>query len=125
MGSHLKRAILLVDHGSKRAESNERLDRLAALVREKSPGEIVAAAHMEIAEPSIAAGIATCVEAGAERIVVHPFFLGPGRHIQKDIPELVAAAAELHPGIEIRISEPFGVHAGLIDSVMTWLREAD
>jgi sirohydrochlorin ferrochelatase len=31
---------------------------------------------------------------------------------------LVAAAAKLHPEIEIRISEPLGLHEGLIDAVL-------
>ena len=101
MEGNVKRAILLVDHGSKREEANRQLDRLAAAVREKSPSEIVEFAHMEIAVPSIADGIARCVDGGAELIVVHPFFLGPGRHTQQSIPELVAAAAAHHPGIEI------------------------
>ena len=125
MEGDVRRAILLVDHGSKREEANRQLDRLAAAVREKSPSEIVEFAHMEIAAPSIADGIARCVDGGAELIVVHPFFLGPGRHTQQSIPELVAAAATHHPGIEIRISEPFGAHPGLIDSVLDWLREVD
>ena len=71
MEGDVKRAILLVDHGSKREEANRQLDRLAAAVREKSPREIVEFAHMEIAAPSIADGIARCVDGGAELIVVH------------------------------------------------------
>lgn len=76
---------------------------------------------MEIAEPSIAAGILRCVEAGAETIVVHPYFLGPGRHTQESIPQLVEAAKVLHPNVEIRISEPLGMDAGFIEAVERWV----
>ena len=37
----------------------------------------------ELAEPSIRDSFASCVEQGAKRIVVSPFFLFPGRHWQQ------------------------------------------
>ena len=114
----MKRAILLVDHGSRLPEANAGLDELADALRERVPEQIVAVAHLEIAQPDIAAGIATCVEKGAEAIVVHPYFLSPGQHTTKDIPAQVAAAAQQHPGIQIQISETLGGHAALLDVVL-------
>lgn len=73
---------------------------------------------MELAEPSVAKGIARCIDAGAQTIVVHPYFLGPGRHTQESIPKLVEMAAQQHPDVEIRISEPLGLHEGLVDAVL-------
>jgi sirohydrochlorin ferrochelatase len=114
----MKRAILLVDHGSQRDDANAQLAKVADAVRARIPDEIVEIAHMEIAEPTIAQGIARCVEAGVQLIILHPYFLGPGRHTQESIPELVDAAARDHPNLEIRISEPLGLHDGLIDVVL-------
>ena len=114
----MKRAILLVDHGSRRADANAQLASVAAAVRARIPNEAVEIAHMEIAEPTIAQGIAQLALGGAELIIVHPYFLGPGRHTRESIPELVAAAARDHPDLEIRITEPLGVHDGLIDAVL-------
>lgn len=70
---------------------------------------IVEPAHMEIAEPSIAQAVGRCVAAGAGRVVVAPYFLSKGRHIQDDIPALVAAAQEQYPGIACSIAEPIGI----------------
>ena len=61
--------------------------------------EIVEPAHMELAEPSIATAYDRCVKRGAQRIVVCPFFLGPGKHWTQDIPRLTAEAAHAHPAI--------------------------
>jgi sirohydrochlorin ferrochelatase len=120
----MKSAILLVDHGSRRVEANELLIRVAAEVRKRRPDEIVEIAHMEFARPSITEGLARCVEAGAQRIVVHPYFLGPGRHTQESIPELLAESASAHPGIDIQIAEPLGLHPGLIEAVLDRVDEA-
>ena len=121
----MKRAILLVDHGSRRAEANELLEQVAAQIRKRAPDSIVEVAHLEIAQPSIGEGIETCARKGATRIVVHPFFLGPGRHTSEDIPAQVERAARKHPNVQIRISEPLGNHAALIDVILDRVSDAD
>lgn len=116
-------AILLVDHGSRRAEANAQLDELARLVRARLPGRIVEVAHLELAQPDIAAGVAACAAAGAREIVVHPFLLAPGRHAREDIPRLAEEAARAHPGVRVRTSEPLGVHEKLVDVVLERIGE--
>jgi sirohydrochlorin ferrochelatase len=112
------RAILLVDHGSRRPEANALLDSVAAELTRRVPDRIVRVAHMEIAEPTVAQGIDACVEAGAGEIVVHPYFLGPGNHTRESIPSLVEAAAQRHPDLRVRISEPLGLHPKLVEVIV-------
>lgn len=67
------KAILLVDHGSRKREANDMLICMANLVQAMAgPDVIVRHAHMELSEPSIAAGFAGCVEAGATQVTVFP-----------------------------------------------------
>jgi sirohydrochlorin ferrochelatase len=120
----VKRAILLVDHGSRRPEANALLERVAELVAKHAPEAIVRWAHMDLAEPSIAQGIDACANAGAREIVVHPYFLGPGSHTTVDIPRLVRAAAVSHPDVQIRVSEPLGLHPKLVDVILDRIDEA-
>src|SRR5688500_20179344 len=91
--------IIIVDHGSRRDESNRMLEDVAALfaTRFAERYEIVEPAHMELAEPSIGTAYAACVKRGATRGVVCPFFLGPGKHWTGDIPRLPADAAKAVP----------------------------
>ncbi len=121
----MKRAILLVDHGSRRPEANALLDEVAERIRPRVPERVVVAAHLELAKPGIAEGIDICVAKGATKIVVHPYFLGPGRHTTNDIPAQVKCAAENHPDVQIRISEPLGGHDALIDVVLDRVRASD
>jgi sirohydrochlorin ferrochelatase len=119
----VKRAILLVDHGSRRPEANAQLEALAERLRRRVPDQVVAIAHMELAEPTVAQGLAACVAAGAAEIVVHPYFLGPGSHTTHDIPRLVAEAAGRHPGVSVRVSEPLGLHEKIVDVVLERVKE--
>jgi sirohydrochlorin ferrochelatase len=107
----MKNGIIIVDHGSRRAESNEMLEEVARLFAErfKELYDIVEPAHMELAEPSIGTAYARCVARGATRVVVCPFFLGPGKHWTGDIPRITADAAEKFPQTEYHVAMPLGI----------------
>lgn len=113
-----RRAVLLVDHGSRRPEASAQLDALAGRVAERLPGWIVATAHLELVPPTLADGLARCVAAGARDVVIHPFLLAPGRHVVEDLPRLAAEAASQHPGVVVRVSEALGLHEKLVDVVL-------
>lgn len=102
--------VVVVDHGSRRAESNALLVDVAGLFQRVSGMPIVEPAHMELAEPSIEAAFARCVERGARTVVVFPYFLSPGRHWSQDIPRLAAEAAARHEGIRYLVTSPLGLH---------------
>jgi sirohydrochlorin ferrochelatase len=102
--------VILVDHGSRREESNVMLLDVVRDFAATSGYAIVEPAHMELAEPSVAAAFDRCVERGATTVVVFPYFLLPGRHWSEDIPSLAAAAAAKHPGIRYLVTAPFALH---------------
>ena len=65
-----KIGVLLIDHGSKKTESNASLQILAEKYQESSmcpPHVIVGAAHMEIAPPSIEEGMRSLIDNGASK----------------------------------------------------------
>ena len=52
------KAVLLIDHGSRRDAANEMMNCMANLVQAMAgPNVVVRYAHMELAEPSIASGV--------------------------------------------------------------------
>lgn len=109
--------VIIVDHGSRRKESNLMLNEFVAMFRERTKYPIVEPAHMELAEPSIRDAFSLCVQQGARRVIVSPFFLSPGRHWNQDIPSLTAEAAKEHPGVPYLITAPLGLHELLVDVV--------
>lgn len=109
--------IVIVDHGSRRAESNDLLLEVVKQYATNSPCKIIEPAHMELAEPTLADAFGKCVERGAKLVVVHPYFLLPGRHWESDIPRLAAEAAQDHPGVEYLVTAPLGLHPLMADVI--------
>lgn len=105
--------IIIVDHGSRFNAANDMLIDVTSLFKRVSDYQIVEPAHMELAEPTIARAFAACVRQGARRVIVHPYFLSPGRHSTTDIPRLVVEAAQDHPGIAHHVSQPLGLDEGI------------
>ncbi len=102
--------IVVVDHGSTRAESNQMLEQFVEMFRGQSHYRIIELAHMTLAEPSIATAFDRCVARGATSVAVSPYFLSPGRHWRKDIPALTAEAAKKHPSVTYLVAAPIGLH---------------
>ena len=113
------KAVLLIDHGSRRDAANEMMNCMANLVQAMAgPDVVVRYAHMELCEPSIAAGVRECVEAGASELIVFPYMLSPGKHSTGDIPRMVAEAAAPFPTLAVRVTSAFGVHEKLAELIL-------
>ena len=110
--------IIIVDHGSKVAAANERLERLCeGYAATRAPKHwVVRPAHMELASPSISEAFDALVEAGCATIVCHPFFLSQGRHVREDVPALLDEAASRH-NIPYSLTPPLGEAPALLDLV--------
>jgi len=113
----MRNGIIIVDHGSRRDESNRMLEEIARLFSQRFAERhgIVEPAHMELAEPSIATAYDRCVARGATHVVVAPFFLGPGKHWTQDIPRLTADAAAKHLGTTFHITQTLGIDELILD----------
>ena len=113
------KAVLLIDHGSRRDAANEMMNCIANLVQAMAgPDVVVRYAHMELCEPSISAGVRECVDAGATELIVFPYMLSPGKHSTGDIPRMVAEAASPFPKLTVRVTSAFGVHEKLAELIL-------
>ncbi|XP_039789277.1 sirohydrochlorin ferrochelatase, chloroplastic-like isoform X1 [Panicum virgatum] len=110
-----KDAVVIVDHGSRRQESNLMLNDFVDMFRARTGYKIVEPAHMELAEPTIKDAFGKCVQQGASRVIVSPYFLSPGRHWKQDIPALAAEASKELSNIPYIITAPLGLHELMVD----------
>jgi sirohydrochlorin ferrochelatase len=113
------KAVLLIDHGSRRDAANEMMNCMANLVQAMAGLDVVVRyAHMELCEPSISAGVRDCVQAGATELIVFPYMLSPGKHSTGDIPRMVGEAAAPFPQLTVRVTSAFGVHEKLAEIIL-------
>jgi sirohydrochlorin ferrochelatase len=125
MNQNATTAVLLIAHGSRRAEANAELIRLAELVRETDRYPIVETAFLEVTEPTIPMGAKACVERGASHVKLMPYFLSPGVHAINDLQEFRDQFEEEYAGVEFTICQPLGLHPKLVDVVLARLDETD
>ena len=123
-GDAAARAVLVVDHGSRLPEANALLDAVVASLRERLPGRLVAAAHLELAAPALPEAIDAAVAAGAREIVIAPWFLLPGAHAAGDLRRLAAEGERRHPGVRVACAEPLGLDERLVDVLLARIAAA-
>lgn len=115
--------VLLTAHGSRADDANDAHRALAHGLDHRVDDE-VRPAFLELAEPSIPDAIDAAVADGATTVIVLPYFLHPGRHLREHIPDLVASAAERHPGRSITLATAFGDDHGIIDLLVEQVHRA-
>jgi sirohydrochlorin ferrochelatase len=121
----MKTALVLIAHGSRQAEANADLHHVATMLRERGDFAIVEASFLELAEPTIAAAGAACVQQGALRVILVPYFLSAGVHVQRDLTGYREQLAARFPGVQFRLAEPLGQHPLLLEVVAARAHAAD
>ncbi len=115
--------LVIFAHGSSIASANAAVDAVAAETA-RAAGYLVEAGFLEPVHPTLDEAVATLIARGASRILVLPYFLTLGLHLQRDLPHIVERVARAHPGIEIRAAPPLDGHPALIRILLDRTREA-
>ena len=108
-------ALIIVSHGSRVETANEEMIALTRQIEIRAREHFTAVAHafLEISGPGPSEQIARLVQAGVERIVVFPLFLAAGKHVNQDLPEIVAEAKKTYPGVSFYLA----AHLGSIERI--------
>ena len=104
--------IILLGHGSRRAEANQGLlevsDKVSHIL-----GQKVTPAYMAHDHPSLPEAVQAKISEGALKIVVMPLFLFRGIHVTVDIHEELREIREQHPNVEIIFTKELGADDGI------------
>ncbi|HNI34613.1 MAG TPA: CbiX/SirB N-terminal domain-containing protein [Microthrixaceae bacterium] len=106
-------AAVVVAHGSRNEPAND-AHRQLCIDLSAATGTTVVAAFLELATPSLPAAVADLAIGGAIRVAVLPYFLYPGRHIQRDIPALIDEAIAANPTVDVVLGPLFGADPAMI-----------
>lgn len=103
--------IIVFGHGSSVASANDAVRRVAEQAAVKGEWPLYETAFLECA-PLLGDAVDRLAARGATEILVLPYFLTLGIHLQRDLPKLVDDLTARH-GVTIRVTPPLDGHDGL------------
>jgi sirohydrochlorin ferrochelatase len=110
-------------HGSRIESANQAVRDVAAKMS-ASGDHPVEVAFLELGAPDLGGATALLIKRGATRIIVIPYFLTLGTHMQRDLPRLAADASRAHGDVEMRITAPLDGHPALVEALLDRAAEA-
>jgi len=121
----MKTGIAIFAHGSSVASANDSVRIVAERVARQGGFELVEAAFLEQGKPDLGEAVARLAARGASRILVVPYFLTLGLHLQRDLPRIVADIARIQTGVEIRVTPPLDGHPAMAQALIERARESE
>ncbi|EON74343.1 sirohydrochlorin chelatase [Lysinibacillus sphaericus] len=110
-------ATLYIAHGSRVKTGVEQAVAFLLRVQREVDVPIQEICFLELAEPTITEGIASCIQRGATAIAIMPILLLAAQHAKYDIPIEIEKAKIQYPTVRFTYGEPLGVHELLIDTL--------
>jgi sirohydrochlorin cobaltochelatase len=102
--------LLLIGHGTRDPVGREEFLQAADLVAQRAAPRPVEACFLEIAEPTIAAGLQRLAARGVAEVGVVPLLLLAAGHAKRDVPEALAAGAARCVGLRWHLAPHVGSH---------------
>ena len=107
----MRTGIIVFGHGSSVASANDAVKAVAAEAARRAGWDLYETAFLE-AEPRLDDAVSRLARSGVNRILVLPYFLTLGIHLQRDLPKLVDNLAREH-AVSIQVAPPLDGHPEL------------
>jgi sirohydrochlorin ferrochelatase len=111
-------AYIVFAHGSSVESANEAVRTAARDAAERGGWRDHVAAFLGGGRPTLPEAVTELTARGATSIVVIPYFLTSGLHLERDLPALVAEVKQSHRGLEIEVTPPLDGHPGLLHALV-------
>ena len=109
------RGVILFAHGSRDARWREPMEAVALRVARRDPDIVVSCAYLEMMAPDLPSATLALMAQGATSIRVVPMFLGIGKHLREDLPELLTALRSAHPEMTFILDVAVGEQPAVIE----------
>lgn len=117
-------AVLFVGHGSRDPEGNKQVRQFIENMSSSLDNSLlIETCFLEFERPTMSQGIDTCVEKGAEHVILIPIMLLPAGHSKIHIPAAIDAAKKKYPNIRFTYGRPIGIHEETFEILKTRLQE--
>jgi len=116
------RAVILFAHGAREIEWARPLEALRDRLR--AAGTRTELAFLEIMSPPLEEAVGNLVAEGHKTVTIVPLFLAQGKHLGKQLPEMVAKIRERHAKTEFRVTPALGEAPEIVAAITEWVRRA-
>lgn len=110
----MKTGYVVFAHGSRVEAANQAVRAVAGELARAGEFEHVEAAFLELGDPDLEGAVVRLANRGVERVVVLPYFLTLGTHLERDLPRLVDHIHNKYNHLEIMAAPPLDGHPGLV-----------
>jgi sirohydrochlorin ferrochelatase len=116
--------IIVFAHGSRIESANEAVRAVTAELARAGGFEHVEPAFLELGQPDLAEAVVRLSGRGVRRILVIPYFLTLGIHLERDLPAIVREISKSNNDLEIVVTPPLDGHPGLLQVLLERARAA-
>jgi sirohydrochlorin cobaltochelatase len=108
-------AVILFAHGSRDPLWHLPMQAVQERVARMHPDTPVTCAYLELSQPNLPAAVASLLTQGVTHIRVVPMFLGVGKHVRHDLPQMMDELQEQYPSVVFDCQPAVGEHPDLLD----------
>jgi len=120
-----KIGVVLLAHGARNKQVKDDFLNLGQRLKARLPEQVeVKGAFFSLTNPSLEEQVEKLVQAGVEAIYVYPYFLSAGKHVSKDLPELIGHLQRIYPKVRFNLLEILGKEPLLEELVFEQIQTA-
>ncbi len=116
-------AYVLFGHGSTVESANEAVRRVAREAASRAGWSDFETAFLGMGKPDLPTAVDALLARGARRVIVIPYFLTFGTHLERDLPALLADIRRAHPELHIESTAPLDGHPAMAQVVVDRSKE--
>ena len=121
--------VIILVHGSRGERAvSEQPCALQGLIRVLTyilpPGIQYEGASLQFSHPNLEEAALSLISKGVKNIIIAPYFLFPGVHITRDIPEIMANLEKVYPEVRLTLAGSLGMHESLAEVLSQRILEA-
>ena len=120
----MRTGIVVFAHGSRVESANEAVRAVSGELARAGPFDYVEPAFLELGQPDLAGAVAKLSGLGVSRIVVIPYFLTAGTHLERDLPRIVENISNNYNSLEILVAPPLDGHPAMVQILLDRARAA-
>lgn len=120
-----KTAIILLGHGSRAAGAAEDMEKVVVQLRNDPQYEVVEICQMSGLGDHFPDIFDRCVDLGATKIIVVPYFLHFGVHLRQDVPAMMMERAKAYPHVRLILGKHIGFDDALVGIIKKRICESE